>query len=65
MIQSIPSFFNANATHSKGDDYISLFDEGIVQVTAIHACIRRCGDRSGRWIQPFDLGGHVLIGGRG
>ena len=64
MIQLMPSFLDADATHGKGDDHVSLFDEGIVEVAAVHARVRRSGNRSGRWIQTFDFGGHVLVGGR-
>ena len=60
----MPPFLDANATHGKGDDHVSFFNEGIVEVAAVHACIRRSGNRPGRWIQTFDFGGHVLVGGR-
>ena len=56
MIQLMPPFLNANATHGKGNDYVSFFDKGVVQVAAVHACVRRSGNRSGRWIQTFDFG---------
>ena len=65
MIQLMPPFLDPNATHGKGDDHVSFFNEGIVEVAAVHACIRRSGNRPGRWIQTFDFGGHVLIGGGG
>ena len=65
MIQLMPPFLDADATHGKGDDHVSLFDKGVIQVAAVHASIGRCGDRSGRRIQTFDFGGHVLVGGGG
>ena len=55
MIQPMPPFLDANATHGKGDDHVSLFDEGIVEVAAVHAW---GGDEVGR-------GGEVGFGGRG
>ena len=61
MIQPMPPFFDANATHGKGDDHVSLFDESVVQVAAVHACVRRSGNRSGRRIQTFDFGDHVAV----
>ena len=30
MIQLMPPFLDADATHGKGDDHVSLFDKGIV-----------------------------------
>ena len=64
MIQLMPPFLDADATHSKGNDHVSLFDEGIVEVAAVHASVRRGGNRPGRRIQTFNFGGHVLVGGR-
>ena len=59
MIQLMPPFLDADATHGKGDDHVSLFDKGVIQVAAVHASIGRCGDRSGRRIQTFDFGGQI------
>ena len=65
MIQLMPPFLDANATHGKGNDHVSFFNESVVEVAAVHACVRRSGNRSGRRIQTFDFGGHVLVGGGG
>ena len=61
----MPPFLDPNATHGKGNDHVSLFDKGVVEIAAVHACVRRSGNRSGRRIQTFDFGGHVLVGGGG
>ena len=58
----MPSGFYAHAPHLKVDDHIPLFDEGIVQVAAIHACVGGGADRSGRRRQALDLRGHILVG---
>ena len=65
MIQLMPPFLDPNATHGKENDYVSFFNESVVEVAAVHACVRRSGNRSGRRIQTFDFGGHVLVGGGG
>ena len=65
MIQLMSPFLDPNATHGKGNDHVSLFDEGVIQIAAVHACIGRSRNRSGRRIQTFDFGGHVLVGGDG
>ena len=64
-IQLMPPFLDSNATHGKGNDHVSFFNESVVEVAAVHACVRRSGNRSGRRIQTFDFGGHVLVGGGG
>ena len=47
------------------NDHIPLFDEGVVQVASVHACIAGGADRAGWRIQALDLCGHVLVGSRG
>ena len=64
-VESMTSFFQTYTTHFKADDEVSLFDESVVEVTAVHTCVAGSADRSGRWVQTGDFGGHVLIGGRG
>ena len=49
------ALFYADAPHLEGNDYISLFDEGVVQITTVHACIGGGADRSGRRGKPLDL----------
>ena len=39
MIQLMPPFLDPNATHGKGNDHVSFFNEGIVEIAAVHACI--------------------------
>ena len=39
MIQLMPPFLDANATHGKGNDHVSFFNESVVEVAAVHACI--------------------------
>ena len=38
-IKSVTSFFKPDATHFKADDEVSLFNECVVEVTAVHASI--------------------------
>ena len=64
-VEGVTAFFQPYATHFKADDEVSLFDEGVVEVAAVHACIAGGADRSGRRVQTGDFGCHVLIGGRG
>ena len=51
MIQLMPPFLDADATHGKGDDYVSLFDKGVVEIAAVHACIGRGADCSSRRVE--------------
>ena len=39
MIQLMPPFLDPNATHGKGNDHVSFFDKGVIQVAAVHASI--------------------------
>ena len=64
-IEGVAAFFKPHTTHFKADDEVSLFDESVVEVAAVHAGIAGSADRAGRRVQTGDFGGHVLIGGRG
>ena len=62
MIQLMPPFLDPNATHGKGNDHVSLFDECVVQIAAVHAGIGGGADCAGRGIQTVDFGDHVAVG---
>ena len=64
-VESVAAFFQLHTTHFKADDEVSLFDESVVEVAAVHAGIAGSADRAGRRVQTGDFGGHVLIGSRG
>ena len=64
-VESVTTLFKPHTTHFKADDEVPLFDESVVEVAAVHACIAGSADRSGRRVQTNDFGGHVLVGGRG
>lgn len=64
-VEGVTALFQLYATHFKADDEITLFDESVIEVASVHACVTGSADRSGRWVQTEDFGCHVLIGGRG
>ena len=49
-------------SHGKGNDHVSLFDECVVQIAAVHAGIGGGADCAGRGIQTVDFGDHVAVG---
>ena len=54
--------FYIDTSHFKVNHNISLFNKSVIEITAVHACVGRSADSSGRWIQPLNLRSHVLIG---
>ena len=38
-IECVTAFFQSHATHFKADDKVSLFDESVVEVASVHACV--------------------------
>lgn len=54
-IEGVTAFFQPHTTHFKADDEVSLFDESVVEVAAVHARIAGGADRAGRWVQAGDF----------
>ena len=61
LVKLVPPLLDVHAPHLKRNDNISLFDEGVVQIAAVHTGITGGADRSGRRRQALDFGGHILV----
>ena len=38
-VEGVTAFFQLHTTHFKADDEVAFLDEGVVEVTAVHACV--------------------------